>query len=335
MKYVWRIIGILFLITGLCACHKKESLDSVYAPLKDQRLVIYTSHKEEVYGPIIKEFEERTGIWVEVVAGGTNELLERIKKESKDTYCDVMFGGGVENLEAYSSYFLDYEGKESLLIDQTYSSTNHKWTAFSALPIVIIYNNKLVHESVAPSGWNDLLNERWKGKIAFADPYNSGSSYTMLATMMQLNELEPDSTLKEFVSNLDNHILKGSGDVINAVIKGTRLVGITLEETALKRIAKGADLTMVYPKEGTSAVPDGSAIIMGAPNRENAIRFMDFIISEDVQKLIVDQFYRRSVRTDIPLTEVQKEAITLIDYNLEWASSNQDEILEYWSTLTQ
>lgn len=36
--------------------------------------MVYTSHKEEVYWPIIKEFEERTGIWVEVVSGGTNEL---------------------------------------------------------------------------------------------------------------------------------------------------------------------------------------------------------------------------------------------------------------------
>ena len=37
---------------------------------------MYTSHKQEVYAPIIKEFEERTGIWVEVVPGGTTELLE-------------------------------------------------------------------------------------------------------------------------------------------------------------------------------------------------------------------------------------------------------------------
>lgn len=335
MKRLWIIIGILVLMIGVSACQKKESVDSAYAPSKDNRLVIYTSHKKEVYGPIIKEFEERTGIWVDVTAGGTNELLERIAKESEQTNCDVMFGGGVENLEAYSNYFSAYNCKESNLIDQTFSSNDHKWTAFSALPIVIIYNNKLVHESVAPNSWTDLLEERWKGKIAFADPYNSGSSYTMLATMIQVNNLELESTLKQFVDNLDKNILSGSGDVIEAVVKGTRLVGITLEETALKRIAEGAEITMVYPSEGTSAVPDGSAIIKNAPNEENAKRFMDFIISDDVQQLIVDQFYRRSVRTDISLTETQKNAITLIDYNLEWASSNQNEILEYWSSLTQ
>ncbi len=50
---------------------------------EEKRLTVYTSHKQEVYAPIIKEFEERTGIWVEVVPGGTTELLERIREEGK------------------------------------------------------------------------------------------------------------------------------------------------------------------------------------------------------------------------------------------------------------
>ena len=46
-----------------------------------QKLIVYTSHKEEVYGPIIREFEERTGIWVEVRDGGSTELLEAIGQD--------------------------------------------------------------------------------------------------------------------------------------------------------------------------------------------------------------------------------------------------------------
>ena len=61
---------------------------------EEKRLTVYTSHKQEVYAPIIKEFEERTGIWVEVVPGGTTELLERIREEGEKGSCDVMFGGG-------------------------------------------------------------------------------------------------------------------------------------------------------------------------------------------------------------------------------------------------
>ena len=55
----------------------------------ENRLIVFTSHKPEVYAPIIKEFELRTGISVEVQAGGTTEMLEKIKNGED---ADVMFG---------------------------------------------------------------------------------------------------------------------------------------------------------------------------------------------------------------------------------------------------
>lgn len=76
------------------------------APDETERLVVYTSHKEEVYQPIVEEFERRTGVWVQVVSGGTTELLERIAAEAETPVADVMFGGGVESLLAYEDYFM-------------------------------------------------------------------------------------------------------------------------------------------------------------------------------------------------------------------------------------
>lgn len=76
-------------------------------PDESMRLTVYTSHKEEVYQPIIEEFERRTGVWVRVVSGGTTELLERIAAESDAPAADVMFGGGVESAWAYEAYFAD------------------------------------------------------------------------------------------------------------------------------------------------------------------------------------------------------------------------------------
>lgn len=101
------------LLTG-CAPSEGRPLTE-YAPEESQRLVIYTSHKEEVWWPIVKEFEERTGIWVDVVEGGTNELLEQIAQERETPRADVMFGGGVESLEAYRDCFTPYTCGESTL----------------------------------------------------------------------------------------------------------------------------------------------------------------------------------------------------------------------------
>ena len=91
----------LLTLAGLGGCAERGEDDAAFAPTESERLVVYTSHKPEVYGPIIAEFESRTGIWVTVETGGTNELLARIAKEADAPAGDIMFGGGVESLASY------------------------------------------------------------------------------------------------------------------------------------------------------------------------------------------------------------------------------------------
>lgn len=299
---------------------------------EDKKLILYTSHKPEVYGPIVREFEARTGIWVQVRSGGTTELLEALKNEAGRGSCDVMFGGGVESYEAYRDCFQPYECDKRNLLDHTYSASDSRWTPFTELPIVFIYNNKLVDESEAPTGWRDLLSDRFKGKIAFADPARSGTSYTALATMIQVLHMDERPFMERFTAVLDGHVSPGSGEVVDEVSNGVRLVGITLEESAKKKMGQGADLSMVYPAEGTSAVPDGSAIVKGAPHLENARRFIDFTVSEDVQRLAVDQLMRRTIRTDLGLEQSEK-GFKIMDFDLVRAGREQAQILTLWSEL--
>lgn len=336
--YAISFVSILLLLATCLAFviyndWNKDALGEVDPLLDENKLVVYTSHKEEVYGPIVKEFEERTGIWIEVVTGGTNELLEQIAKEDGESSADVMFGGGVDSLQAYEKYFVPYETAESTHIDSTYQSATNKWTAFSKLPLVLIYNNKLVYSDAAPKNWGELLEERWKGKIAFADPGNSGTSYTALCTMIQLlsDGRDIESILQEFYQNLDGKVCSGSGDVLDEVISGKMLVGITLEEAALKKIAAGENLGMHYPAMGTPAIPDGTAIIKNGKHRENAQRFLEFTVSDDVQKLLVEQCYRRTVREDILKSSTFMETA----YDLDWSSERQDEIMSKWNSMKQ
>lgn len=107
------------------------------------------------------------------------------------------------------------------------------------------------------------------------------------------------------------------------MITGRKLVGITLEETALKYIAKGEDIGMIYPEEGTTAVPDGCAIVKNAPHQGNAELFVEFMVSEDVQRLLEEQLFRRSVRTDVTQKQTLKEFI----YDMQYAEEHREEIL--------
>lgn len=327
---------IMALLCGLClllpACRQDPgpAADSL-APAEEERLVVYTSHKEEVYGPIIKEFEERTGVWVRVVTGGTNELLERIAAEGEEPRCDVMFGGGVESLQFYEDYFEPYSGAGAALLKPGLRPEGDRWTPFSSLPVVLIYNTRLVTPGEL-TGWEDLLDERWRGKIAFADPAVSGSSYTAAITMLLCLDGDIWENLDRFEDNLEGNIIEDSGDVATAVDAGNCWVGVTLEETALKRQSQGANIAIVYPVEGTSNLPDGTALVAGARHGDNARAFLEFVQSEDVQALVVSDFARRSVRSDVADRDTlpPEENIGIIDYDAKWASGLKEEFLRRW-----
>lgn len=326
----YALAPLAVLLAALTACGEKAPETAAFAPAEEERLVIYTAHKEEVYWPVVQEFERRTGIWVDVVAGGTNELLERIRQEADSPGADVMFGGGVESLESYRECFTPYVCAEAGEIQERFCSPDGLWTPFSALPVVLVYNTKLVARGDV-TGWGDLLSPRLRGRIAFADPAVSGSSFTALMTMLEAVGGEEQETLRRFAENLDGRQLEGSGDVVFSVTGGTAPVGVTLEETALRRIAAGDDVALVYPAEGSSCVPDGSALIRGAAHEDNAKRFLDFTVSREVQQLLAEVFCRRSVRRDAESAMTPLEEIPMVDYDVTRASERRDAVLMSWA----
>ena len=250
--------------------------------------------------------------------------------ESGEPVCDLMFGGGVDSIEVYSDYLEPYVSPETERIPELYLSSDGIWTPFSVLPVVMIYNTKLIDDG-AITAWRDLMRPGYRGKIAFADPSVSGSSFTALVTLLQALGGDPDEELLAFAENLGGLELDSSGDVLTAVANGSCWIGITLEETALKRRDAGDSIELAYPEDGTSLVPDGTAIVRGSRHLENARRFIDFTVSRDVQQLLTVQ-YRRPVRTDVALGSLPEvEQLSVLDYDIPWASEHHDEVLMSWA----
>ena len=92
----------------------------------------------------------------------------------------------MESYDVFKDCFVSYESTQSDHIESIYRTEDHVWTPFTELPIVLIYNNKLVDAASAPRGFEDLFDGNWDGKVSFADPGRSGSSCTMLETMIQV-----------------------------------------------------------------------------------------------------------------------------------------------------
>ncbi|MEK0313497.1 ABC transporter substrate-binding protein [Cohnella sp. 56] len=302
------------------------------------KVTIYSPNQAEINNPILKEFQDRTGIEVELISGGTGELLKRVQAEDGHPLGDVFFGGGAESLAAYAKYFETYETTEAANIGDAYKDKANHFTPFSALPMVIMYNKDLVKAGEEPKGWADLLDAKWKGKIAFADPAKSGSSFTQVVTMLTAfgrDDGKGWDYVKSFVNNLDGKILSGSSMVYKGVADKEFPLGVTLEEAALRNLEGGANVGIIYPEEGTSAVPDGLAVIKGAKNMENAKAFVDFAVGKDVQDMLQSEFKRRPVRTDaaeasgIPASKDLK----LVDYDFDWASTNKDAVMKHFNNI--
>ena len=150
--------------------------------------------------------------------------------------------------------------------------------------------------------------------------------------MLQALPEDRDTVLRTFAENLAGKQLSSSGDVLSAVAQGECWVGVTLEETASRRIAAGDQLVLVYPAEGTSCVPDGCALVRGSPHPESAKAFIDFTVSRDVQQLLGERFCRRPVRDDLDAGTALPSLSKLkqISYDISWASSQRDPLLMSW-----
>lgn len=329
----------LLMVFSLIAisCRQEGRLPEPFGSV-EETLTIYTPHKVELYSEIIKEFEERTGIWVKVETGGTNQLLERIKEEAGSPGCDVIFGGGVESLEAYKEYFEPYKTSEISYIQESFCAKDDFWTPFTALPIVLIYNDKLVSEEELPVSWESLSDPYWSGKIAYASPEISGSCYTALVTMLSAApDVENWEMISRFAKNIGDEILEDSAKIYETVGTGKYFVGITLEESAKKQVDAGDDVKFLYPEDGTTAVPDGTALIKNAKNQENGKLFIDFTVSREVQEYMVQQLSRRSVRMDVSSGRglLSMNEIKLLPYDISWAAENKSRIIEKWKKLME
>lgn len=299
-------------------------------------LVIYSPHDADPLQAGISLFRAAyPDIKVEYIAAGTGELLQRVAAESENPLADVLWGGGADSLAAFKPYFQPYVCANDDVIADDFKDAEDLWIGESPLPMVLFYNKNLVPEDEAPKGWEDLLNPKWKGMIAYASPAKSGSAYTQLCTMI-LAQGGPEGGgwdfVEKFYQNLDGKVQDSSGNCHKLVASGEYAIGVTIEKSAVL-YADNPDVAFVYPAQN-SAVPDGVAIIKNAPNLENAKLFVDFVTGFECQKDQNVNWKRRPVRSDLePVGLLPLSELDLTNYDFDWAANEKETIIEKWQEI--
>lgn len=325
MKKLMHWVGVACLAVGVAG--------SVHAQGASKKLVVYCPHPLVFIEPLVKKFEATTGIQTEVVAAGTGELLKRIEAEAANPLGDVMWGGSMSTLSSSKKFFEVYHSPEEAAFYQDVKVPDGRVTPFTQIPSVLMVNTKLIG-NIKVESYQDLLNPALKGKIAHADPSKSSSSFEHLINMLYaMGKGDPEkgwSYVESFAKNLGGKLLSGSSAVYKGVADGEYTVGLTFEEGAATYVKSKAPVKIVYMKEGVISKADGSAIIKGAKNMDNAKKFIDFLSGKEAQTLIAQQLNRRSVRKDVATAEglAPMSSINLIQDNEDLVAKNKRPWLE-------
>lgn len=302
-------------------------------------ITVYSPHDSDPLSAGVAAFEAAyPNVKVEVIADGTSNLVNKIGAESANPIADVLWGGGADTLAAYKDYFQPYEPSCIDLITPGLYDPEFYWIGESPLPMVFIANTDNIPEEAIPQTWKDLadFDVDTYGKIAIADPTSSGSAFTQLCTMLFLYGEEADDYAAgwELVSQIIPKLeIKNSSSLAHKdIFAGENTVGITLEKAAIQY--EEDFMKVIYPTDGTSAVPDGVAVVKDCPNPELAELFVEFVLGADCQKAQNADWGRRPIRSDVePVGLPALSEITLMDYNFDYAAAHAPEIKEQWQDL--
>lgn len=303
------------------------------------RLTVYTASPKDVYEAAVTDFEQQTGIDVEVVSAGTGELVKRIQAEGSNPLADVMWGGRQSALSSALDSFEEYVSPNDEQVAPEYRNTSgtKKLTPYSIQVNALFVNNELA-QGLTIDGWESLANPELKGKIAYADPAKSSSALEQMTNMIfAMGKGDPDGAgwqfIERFAENLDGKLQGSSTNAYKTVADGEYTVGLTSETNGIKYVQQGAPVTLVYPKEGIVIKADNVALIKGAKNPENAKKFIDFLTSKEYQSTMED-LGLRTVRTDVELKTFQPlEDIPTAQDDPQWLEENEATLKEKFADI--
>lgn len=258
------LVSILIASILLTSCTSSSSFKEEVLPYD---LVLYTPLSKSIYGPIIKEFQERYNLEIEIHEESEDNLLELLRGEETDFACDIIFGMTINALEEYSNLFDAY-------------------SPFVSSPLVIIYNTNVVTYREVPVGFLSLTDPLWKGRIGYVKP--SSSVVYEKALTFGANGSENNAKYRQqFLANIDGKYAASMDEVNMGIAKGDYSVGVTSEESAKSLLANGAEIAYIYPKEGTCIITNGTAVLKGSTKIDASMEFLSFTTSNDVKQLLV------------------------------------------------
>jgi iron(III) transport system substrate-binding protein len=307
-------------------------------------LVVYCTVQEEWCRPMVAAFEKKTGIKVLMTRKSAGEFYAQIKAEAANPRGDIWWGGtGDPHLQAAEEGLTEPYKSPMLSQLNDWAVRQAEQSHYRTVGIYMgalgySYNTEQLKKRGLPEPkcWSDLLNPAFKDEVQVANPNSSGTSYTMLATLVQImGEDKAFDYLKKLHRNVNQYTKSGAAPA-RAVATGESLIGITFQHDAVVQAMNGAPIRIVSPCEGTGYEIGSMSIIKGAKNLENAKKWYDWALTPEAQEIGAKAkvSYQAPSNRNTPMPEHAPKfsEIKLINYDTAkyGSSAERTRLLQKW-----
>ncbi|MDP2696874.1 ABC transporter substrate-binding protein [Thalassospira sp.] len=291
-----------------------------------EKLVIYTSQPNQDAQITVDAFKAAyPDVEVDWVRDGTTQLMAKLRAEiaAGDPRPDVLLIADTVTLEGMKGEGLlqAYKSPEAASFDPALYDADGYYYSTKLITTGIVYNSAA---AMKPASWKELSDPAFKNQVVMASPLYSGAALIHLSTLTENPDLGWD--YYQALAANEARAQGGNGGVFKAVASGEKPYGVIVDFMAIRGKADGSPVEFVFPTEGVTYVTEPVAIMNTAKNVESAHKFVDFVLSDAGQKLVLDMGYVPA-RSDMPLPAgfPARDTIKLMEFDAALALEQAEE----------
>jgi len=272
-KILIALLALTLFFTGFAIIGEKESI--VICSSAEQ------FRNDEMQKQLNEKFPDKNII---VTYMSTGKAATKVYSEGKSTEIDILVGLETGYMNKISKNLADVSGLSRIeYVDGlTVEDNNNLWVTWERQAGAIIVNKTVLekYNLDAPTSYEELLDEKYKGLIAMPDPKSSGTGYFFYKNWINLWGDEATlSYVDKLYGNLKQFTESGSGP-IKMLKQGEVAVGLALTFQAINEINSDWPFEVIYPETGSPYSLTGTSIIKGHEGKESVKEVFDFIVNE-------------------------------------------------------
>lgn len=270
------------------------------------------------WGGVLKEFTAETSIQAPNDPKNSGQTLAALEAEKSSPAADVAYYGIVFGYQAQDKDLVEpYKPEGFDDVAENLKDADGNWVAVHQGAVAMIINTDELGDTPLPTSWEDLTKPEYEGMVGYLDPTQAAVGYSVLtAANLSLGGSFDDATpgLEWAAAMKDNGVANPVQTATAQVQAGEIPILIDADFNGYKLKAEGAPIEVVYPSEGTIAIPYTMSLVKGGPNPDGGKKLLDFALSDKGQQLFAEAYLKPVREVEMP-AEVQDMFPSDEEYN--------------------